>query len=350
MRAVVRRGWRFLRLRTGRLVREVVEVVGTHGRMALARLRPPAETVIAAWPGHRSLETATRVAILHHWDPTGAFAVPATWQLRALEACGYTVVIVSNADPPLSRDTIEALAPATALILQRRNVGLDFGGWRAAIERVPALEALDELVLTNDSVFGPLGPLESALDRMPLAAADVWAMTDSHQHGWHLQSYFLRFGPAALRHPAFRRFWATVRPDAPRRWIIQHYELGLTRAMTAAGLRCRALCPCDSIPGIVLQRRKRHAILNRHRPVFRLERRVTAWRLRRLRRRPVNPTHYAWDHLLDSAGMPYLKRDLLLRSVAEIAGLERWPEVVAARGVDPEEIRSALARHRGGPL
>jgi lipopolysaccharide biosynthesis protein len=48
------------------------------------------------------------------------------------------------------------------LILRRKNVGYDFGGFKDAIARIPDLGRLDSLLLANDSVYGPFHPARAA--------------------------------------------------------------------------------------------------------------------------------------------------------------------------------------------
>ena len=50
------------------------------------------------------------------------------------------------------------------------------------------------LVIANDSVYGPFGPLGPLLSRMDFGAADAWGMTETWQIRYHLQSYFVAFG------------------------------------------------------------------------------------------------------------------------------------------------------------
>src|SRR5664279_494111 len=70
---------------------------------------------------------------------------------------------------------------------------------------------------------------------------DVWGATDSWQHRFHLQSYFLAFGPKAFGHEAFGVFWRSIRNVRSKAWVVSRYEMGLSRALINAGLRCKAI-------------------------------------------------------------------------------------------------------------
>jgi lipopolysaccharide biosynthesis protein len=129
----------------------------------------------------------------------------------------------------------------------KENVGLDFGMWRHALERVD-LGAWDELVLANSSVFGPLTPLARAFERMAPSDCDFWGMTNNHELAPHIQSYFLVFRRAALASTAFGRFWQGVLPYESKWQITLSYEVGLTTYLVENGLRPALVAPVEELP------------------------------------------------------------------------------------------------------
>jgi lipopolysaccharide biosynthesis protein len=80
--------------------------------------------------------------------------------------------------------------------------------------------------------FISMGPLLEQLEATP---ADVWALTDSYQFGYHLQSYFLGFTNGALAERPLQRFWAGIRHAPDKAAIIGRYELGLSRLVREEG-------------------------------------------------------------------------------------------------------------------
>jgi rhamnosyltransferase len=165
-------------------------------------------------------------------------------------------------------------------VVLKENVGLDFGMWRYALDRTD-LDAWDEIVLVNSSVFGPLRPLAPIFHRMEQERCDFWGMTESAEIAPHLQSYFLAFKANALRSAAFRAFWQSVLPYRDKHQIIRSYEVGLTTYLSEQGLLPRAVVSLDSLPG-------------------------SFWRSRRRK----NPTLYSPAALVE-AGMPFVKVWLL---------------------------------------
>src|SRR5215470_11137750 len=193
------------------------------------------------WPGALDLNTATRVAVFAHFDRQGIVDDFVLHYLTAIAHAGFTTLFVSNA-PRLTSESLSRLTPLCGAILRRANVGLDFGAFKDGLATLRP-ERLEALLLVNDSVYGPFRDLADVMSDMNLLEADVWGITDSWQHHFHLQSYFLLFGQRALTSPVFRRFWSRLRYVQSKFWVIKHYEIGLTRALLRAGLRCRALFP-----------------------------------------------------------------------------------------------------------
>jgi hypothetical protein len=289
--------------------------VRRHGAGAPAWHRIPGAQRLLAWCGaplgylrshrqtvsccQRAAVLGPRVALVCQYDPRGAIRPDLLRYLHALRDCGFSVVLVSNSGA--LRPAADAAArEACAAVLVRRNTGRDFCAWRDAMERLGLPRAETEAVmLANDSVYGPLQPLAPLLQRMD--GAGLWGMTANAQRGWHLQSYFLLAGGDVLRSAAWRRFWRGVRP-LPSKWLtVGRYEVGLTRTLSRAGFRCRALFgPGDG-----------------------------------------NPMLQDWRALL-AAGLPFVKRELLRDNPTRVGDAADWAEVVE-RIAGAEAVREILA-------
>lgn len=289
---------------------------------------------------------APRVVVFCHFDRHGQIRDHTRDYVDALRAEAFDVVFVSNAGRLAAAD-LAWLRGRAARIVLRRNVGYDFAAWRDGM-RVCGLPRGETacLLLANDSVYGPLRPLAGLLERMDFAAADVWSATDSWQHRYHLQSYFLAFGPAAMHSAAFGAFWRSVRDVRSKWWVVTRYEIGLTAALLAAGLRCRAVWPYDALIRALRRDAADDAAAHRAAPsgaganrdpyVDPLARAGQGHRTRVLhaaaRRIPVNPTADLWDVLIRQ-GMPFLKRELLRSNPSRVAGVGAWMSVLGEAGV-----------------
>ncbi|WP_050525706.1 rhamnan synthesis F family protein [Pseudorhodobacter aquimaris] len=186
-----------------------------------------------------------KVALLLIWQPDGlAGSILAT--CRHLHACGYAPLVVSNG--ALCGDDHARLLPLVWRLIERPNLGHDFGGYRDGIMLLQKYERHPErLVILNDSIWFPLQENCDLLARLEHApghdgfSGAAWMERPGRAHRAHFQSYFLMFGPRALGHPAFMQFWRRYPVSSRRSSVLLHGEKGLSRAMMQAGLVAPAL-------------------------------------------------------------------------------------------------------------
>ncbi len=280
-----------------------------------------------------------RVVGFCHFDGQGRVCDHTRAYMDALCGEGLTMVFVSNS-VQLAPPDLAWVRTRAARIVLRRNVGYDFAAWRDAMTAcgLPA-PGTDFLLLVNDSVYGPLRPLGPVLQHIDFDKADVWGATDSWQRRFHLQSYFIAFGPRALASEAFGTFWTAVRAVRSKGWVVSRYEVGLSRAFIAAGLRCRALWPYT---GTIEALRESNAARNEDPPPRdpfaaasgRNAARVLDAAVRHL---PLNPTADLWQALIGQ-GFPFLKRELLRDNPSQVPDIAAWPSVVRGIGTFDADI------------
>lgn len=308
----------------------------------IGRLRRTRQ-IIDTWPAG-GIPLGPRIVLFMHYDGRGFVRRQLLEYMRDLRDNGRDVVFVSNAGRLLP-DSRQALEEICAGIILRRNIGYDFGAWRDAIGYLGLPRAdTEEVILANDSVFGPLVPLGDTLRRLDYKAADIWGLTESWQLRYHLQSFFLAFGPAALRAPAWARFWNKVRPVPVKSYVVQRYETGVTQDMLKGGLRCAALWRYDQLIKLV----NREAFEKLHEEAeqagkedpVQFTRKLHMLRIRdaAARRVALNPTSDLWRQLL-LTGFPFIKRELLRDNPTRVEDVGDWAEVVReVLAADPEPI------------
>ena len=297
------------------------------------------------------------VALFVHFDGAGRVVPAARDFIARLASLDLSVVFVTNSGA-IEDEAKDFLKQYCSAILIRRNIGYDFGAWRDALDTLglPRRETRT-IYMVNDSVYGPFSDLQPLLDAVDFDRADIWGATESWQHRYHLQSFFLVCGEAAIRSEAWRRFWRSVRPTPCKDWIIRHCEIGFTGALAAGGVRCAAIFPS--------------AALLDEREVGRLESLVyedsahlgrnarlhaEAKHAKRILlhggrdNNQLNPSVDLWRQLLQ-AGYPFLKRELLLRNPSKVTDIFEWEEVVSdAHHADPHPLAEEIRRSLGPRL
>lgn len=112
---------------------------------------------------------------------------------------------------------IENVEPYADKIYHRENIGFDAGGFKETICSFIGWENVygyDELILANDSMFGPFIPMKQIFSKMEKNGFDFWGIT---KHGMkkekedviyeHIQSYFLVIGEKLLHSGEFKEYW-----------------------------------------------------------------------------------------------------------------------------------------------
>ena len=147
-------------------------------------------------------------------------------------------------------------------------------------------EEIDELILLNSSVIGPIFPLDEAFNRMAPSSCDFWGMTESFESNYHLQSYFLCFRKKMIYSELFKRYWTDMAPLAGRQEVINRYELKLTGYFREHGFESGSLIKSMDIRLLCLKN------------------------LSLIFKKKKNPTLYYADQLLQLR-MPFVKIQLL---------------------------------------
>ncbi|MCC6649261.1 MAG: hypothetical protein IT374_27285 [Polyangiaceae bacterium] len=247
-----------------------------------------------------------RLAVYAHYDADHEVKPYVSQTLASLARLPAEVVFVSTSALP-EREQARAREHAGTVIL-KENIGLDFGMWKRALERVD-LAGVDELVLTNSSVLGPLDPggLARAFDAMARVPCDFWGMSDSHEIAWHVMSYFVVLRRPTIEGGAVSTFFEHVLPMRNKSQIIRSYEVGLSSWLLERGHPGAVVAPIACLPPL-------------------------PWTTRLRGRGRANPTIFHPLELLD-LGCPFVKVELLRDNPAKV-DLPRVRREMARRGYD----------------
>lgn len=195
------------------------------------------------FPVHEgSCAQAGKIALVVCWQPKG-LAPSFLAMLDHLVAAGYAPFVVSNA--PVSQADLEALRGRTWRLIERPNFGYDFGGYRDGLFLLRRWNLRPErLVILNDSIWYPLWPGDTTLQRAEAAPFDVTGTILRRRHATRfLESYFFSIRGPILDHPGFRAFWDGLRLTSNKYKVIRRGERGFGVALSAAGISFGPLFP-----------------------------------------------------------------------------------------------------------
>ena len=178
------------------------------------------------------------VCLFAHFDKDDKVDDYVLRYLAQLRQSNFSIVFISAANLPAAQTA--RLQGACCDVILRDNAGLDFASWSVGFAKHAAAIG-GRLLLANDSVYGPIGGLHGALDRLTRASADFYGMVESVEIAPHLQSWFVLLEPQVVRSGAFGAILAQPFAVMTRQQIVQNGEVGLSRRLMQAGFHYRAL-------------------------------------------------------------------------------------------------------------
>jgi len=261
-------------------------------------------------PGCRTL------VLFAHFDPQGIVDPYVAYYLDALHELGATTIFVSGS-PVLTPESVAPIRSRCAGIYTRRTPSRDFGSWHLAwrilTQRGWSLDQFDRFVIANDSVFGPLYPIEEMWSSFH--DADMYGSIENTQAVSHLQSFFLAWDLNSRTRPFLKDFWNDFRYVVHKGTLIWRYEIGLSRRARKAGLSVKPFVSAATIK-TTYGRSSAHPWADMH---------------------PGrnNATLYSWDGLIRDFRFPFLKTIVPRYN-------KSWPDSTA-------DLREFIERHTRYP-
>lgn len=284
-----------------------------------------------------------RACVFAHFDRDGLVDEYVYYYLRALRRVANTVVFVTVVD--ISLDDIAKLESLKVEVIKRENRGYDFYSYKTGIDSLD-IARYDELILCNDSVYGPLVPLERVFGRMAGKECDIWGITDSRSISYHLQGYFILCRKPVLRSSVFSDFWEKMAILDDKSAIVRTYEVGFSSLLSNAGFLSGTYIENISyrMSGYASSLRLLQRLMRAPYKILKFtlfpKRYMVA-----MRGKNINPSLIHWEKLLWEQNMPFIKTSLFTNNVESKENSKKIESVVrAVSGYPPELIRNHLAR------
>lgn len=160
-----------------------------------------------------------------------------------MEELDRLIIVVNGKVDDTSRIMFERYA---ADIFVRENRGYDGGAYKDVFLTYMADEnwtEWDEIVLFNNTFYGPVHPFQKVFDVMKEQEGDFWGLV-RHPGGGeilgkeitpHIQSYFLVCRKSLVCGPRFKEFWANMQYPQTYLDAINEFEIAFTRFFEREG-------------------------------------------------------------------------------------------------------------------
>ncbi|MDR2082175.1 MAG: rhamnan synthesis F family protein, partial [Candidatus Ancillula trichonymphae] len=147
-------------------------------------------------------------------------------------------------------------------VFVRKNEGLDVAAHKEAILRVgfDKLAEYDEIILQNDTLFGPVYPLAKTFEKMARMDLDFWGLTkyyheepvrkNVHPKGYipeHINTSFLVCRTSLVNAPEFRKYWKKMPIYKYYMDVVNFHEAVFTKHFENLGFKWSTSVETDQV-------------------------------------------------------------------------------------------------------
>lgn len=194
-----------------------------------------------------------RTAIVASYFSGGVIPESLIYLLKGIREVADNIVIIG--DCLVMPGELDRLSGLVTIAKFERHEQYDFGSYRRGYELAKSngllsSEIADELIICNDSNFGPVYPLSEMFSAMKSREDDFWGITGYDFFGIkHVSSYFYVMRRTIIDDPTLETFLDGVKGILPRDQVIVRYELKLTKALEDQGFKYSTYVPFGVVKG-----------------------------------------------------------------------------------------------------
>lgn len=177
-----------------------------------------------------------RAVVFATYSSAGRIDAYVLHYLRHLRKVAQHIVVVG--DFAVDANELAKLHGLAEHAIFERHGEYDFGSYKRGHSYFAAkgiLDQVDELILCNDSCYGPLQGFAWMFREMAARQVDFWGLTQNSEYCDHVQSYFVVLKRKVFCSQVFHDFIHSVERQDSVNEVIQKYELGLTRTLAGEG-------------------------------------------------------------------------------------------------------------------
>lgn len=196
------------------------------------------------------IDTHRRIGIFVLYDEKGIVDDYIEVLLKDMLTVLQELIIVVNGS--ITDVGYQKLRKITHKIYIRRNIGYDGGAYKDVFVEFLSeeeLEQWDEVVLFNDTFYGPFFPWNETFEKMEKEMVDYWGLSRFPEGNYfpngkeipeHIQAYFLVCRKPLFLSSAWREFWITLEYPKTYQEAIENFEIRFTQYFSEKGYRNKA--------------------------------------------------------------------------------------------------------------
>lgn len=260
------------------------------------------------------LKIQNRICLFSHFDQESKVTPHTIRYLAALFDLGFDIAFCSTSQH-LDDATVVKLKKFCHLVVVRENVGFDFGSWKTLMNKLGTDYSPEILLLANDSVIGPLRPLDKIVTEFLEGSDEALVLTDCLQHKHHAQSYFLCFKKQVLTHCVWKNFWND------KNFVFFEKKSSVVLWQ-------------EVFLGNWILENLKSKIVYPYADLIEMTPRINPFP----NIRPLNPTVFYWKCLIHDFGFPFIKKEVLRNALSKD---------ISWKNLEQSEILALLGDFRG---
>ncbi|MXP74994.1 hypothetical protein GN277_06250 [Lachnospiraceae bacterium WCA-9-b2] len=198
-----------------------------------------------------------RAGIFVFYDAQGLVDEYVEFLLSSTDSVLQKLIIIINGK--IGKSGYNKLKKYSDSIFKRNNYGYDAGAYKDVFMHFMNKENWknwDEILLFNDTFYGPIFPWEGVFREMEKEEVDFWGLS-RHPGGGrilasgqemppHIQGYFLVCKKSVFLSSHWQKFWEELEYPRTYREAVENFEIYFSSYFIKRGYRCSALT--DKIP------------------------------------------------------------------------------------------------------
>lgn len=204
-----------------------------------------------------------RLGIFFFFDPQGIVDDYVVKLLEGFQPYFSELSIVCNGK--LNEEGRRKLSHFTDSIILRPNKGFDVWAYKTALDAYgwEELSRLDEVVLFNSTIMGPVYPFSEMFEAMDSRDLDFWGITKFHKipkdpfgrSEWeylpeHIQSHFMAYRKSLVSSEEFREYWENIPPIRDYFDAVGLHEAPFTKRFHDKGFSWDVYVNTDDLEGV----------------------------------------------------------------------------------------------------
>ena len=187
------------------------------------------------------------LAIFASFNKKGIISDYVVYYLKELKK--YVDGIIFVADNPVLESELEKIKDLVLIAQCKRHGGYDFMSYKLGFQLAQQYDLLkyaDNLIICNDSCYGPLKSFENIFIAASDCNCDFWGLSADSAINTHIQSFFYIFKKNVFNSKYFINYINNIKNQPSVIQVIEKYECGFTKYLTKHKFTYNTLVPIST--------------------------------------------------------------------------------------------------------